>query len=145
MSTSLRPEQNCTNVQIACIAAPDGGSPEISDEIFEHIVNYQRMLAVPARRNLDVRGSEAGARLFVDVGLRSLPSPDTCDRRERRIRRGSASRRFIPFTDLLLHDMGTALADGRADFEASGSEWRTPPLWGLGLQQTVNRPHAPAA
>jgi CxxC motif-containing protein (DUF1111 family) len=43
-----------------------------------------------------------------------------------------------PFTDLLLHDMGEQLADGRADFEASASEWRTPPLWGLGLQKTVN-------
>jgi CxxC motif-containing protein (DUF1111 family) len=43
-----------------------------------------------------------------------------------------------PYTDLLLHDMGPDLADGRADFEASGSEWPTPPLWGLGLQQAVN-------
>ena len=43
-----------------------------------------------------------------------------------------------PFTDLLLHDMGPALADGRPDFKANGSEWRTPPLWGIGLVQTVN-------
>ncbi|MCB1639950.1 MAG: thiol oxidoreductase, partial [Thiothrix sp.] len=43
-----------------------------------------------------------------------------------------------PFTDLLLHDMGPGLADGRPDFEASGQEWRTAPLWGLGLVQTVN-------
>jgi CxxC motif-containing protein (DUF1111 family) len=44
-----------------------------------------------------------------------------------------------PFTDLLLHDMGDELADGRRDFEASGNEWRTPPLWGIGLTETVNR------
>jgi CxxC motif-containing protein (DUF1111 family) len=44
-----------------------------------------------------------------------------------------------PYTDLLLHDMGPELADGRPDFEASGSEWRTPPLWGLGLIETVNK------
>jgi CxxC motif-containing protein (DUF1111 family) len=43
-----------------------------------------------------------------------------------------------PYTDLLLHDMGEALADNRPDFEASGREWRTPPLWGIGLTQTVN-------
>jgi len=43
-----------------------------------------------------------------------------------------------PFTDLLLHDMGDGLADDRPDFEATGSEWRTPPLWGLGLVPTVN-------
>ncbi len=45
---------------------------------------------------------------------------------------------FHPFTDLLLHDMGEGLADGRPDHDASGSEWRTPPLWGLGLVPTVN-------
>ena len=43
-----------------------------------------------------------------------------------------------PYTDLLLHDMGERLADDRPVFEASGSEWRTPPLWGIGLAQTVN-------
>jgi CxxC motif-containing protein (DUF1111 family) len=43
-----------------------------------------------------------------------------------------------PYTDLLLHDMGPDLADGRPDFQASGKEWRTPPLWGIGLVQTVN-------
>ncbi|HNJ35507.1 MAG TPA: di-heme oxidoredictase family protein, partial [Leptospiraceae bacterium] len=44
-----------------------------------------------------------------------------------------------PYTDLLLHDMGSDLADGRPDFQASGSEWRTPPLWGIGLVEAVNR------
>jgi CxxC motif-containing protein (DUF1111 family) len=49
-----------------------------------------------------------------------------------------AGQEFAPFTDLLLHDLGPGLADGRPDFEASGSEWRTAPLWGLGLVPTVN-------
>ena len=43
-----------------------------------------------------------------------------------------------PYTDLLLHDMGAGLADGRPDFEATGSEWRTPPLWGLGLSGVID-------
>jgi CxxC motif-containing protein (DUF1111 family) len=43
------------------------------------------------------------------------------------------------YSDLLVHDMGPGLADGRPDFQASGSEWRTPPLWGIGLVETVNR------
>src|SRR3546814_5217853 len=43
-----------------------------------------------------------------------------------------------PYTDLLLHDMGPGLADGRPDGDASGSEWRTPPLWGIGLTETGN-------
>jgi CxxC motif-containing protein (DUF1111 family) len=45
---------------------------------------------------------------------------------------------ILPFTDLLLHDMGEGLADSRPEFDASGSEWRTPPLWGIGLTETVN-------
>jgi len=46
-----------------------------------------------------------------------------------------------PYTDLLLHDMGNGLADNRPDYLASGSDWRTPPLWGIGLSKTVNNAH----
>lgn len=137
MSTSLRPQQICTEVQTACRTAPDGGTPEISDEIFQHIVDYQQMLAVPARRNLDSPEVKRGARLFLEAGCEAchratFVTGDLPDK-------PWLSRQTIhPFTDLLLHDLGEELADGRADFEASGSEWRTPPLWGIGLQQTVN-------
>lgn len=50
-----------------------------------------------------------------------------------------SNQNITPYTDLLLHDMGEGLADGRPDFEATGQEWRTPPLWGIGLFQTVNK------
>ena len=137
MTTSLRPEQNCTPVQKACLAAPDGGSPEISDEIFKHVVDYQQMLAVPARRNLDDEKVRRGAELFLSAGCESCHRatfttgnvPD---------RPWLTEQTIHPFTDLLLHDMGPGLADGRADFQATGSEWRTQPLWGIGLQETVN-------
>ncbi len=49
-----------------------------------------------------------------------------------------ANRSFHPYTDLLLHDMGEALADGRPDFRAGPRDWRTPPLWGIGLRRQVN-------
>ena len=49
-----------------------------------------------------------------------------------------AGQTIYPYTDLLLHDMGEGLADGATDFDASGREWRTPPLWGIGLVETVN-------
>ena len=138
MTTSLRPEQNCTPVQTACVAAPDGGSPEISDEIFTHIVSYQRMLA---------RAGAAQSRLTAGEARRAScsPMPAASPAIARRSRPAQvqdqpwlSEQTIHPFTDLLLHDMGRGLADGRADFEASGSEWRTPPLWGLGLQKTVN-------
>jgi len=138
MSTSLRPQQNCTNFQFACIDAPDGGSPEISDEIFAHIVNYQRMLAVPARRSVESKEVAAGAKLFAKAGCTACHRP-TLTTAETPDTPWLSKQTIHPYSDLLLHDMGPALADDREDFEASGSEWRTATLWGLGLQQTVNR------
>jgi CxxC motif-containing protein (DUF1111 family) len=62
-----------------------------------------------------------------------------CPRRSRSERWPELSGQTIhPYTDLLLHDMGPGLADGRPDFLATGSEWRTPPLWGLGLMQPID-------
>ena len=49
-----------------------------------------------------------------------------------------ANQTIYPYTDLLLHDMGEGLADGRPDGRANGKQWKTPPLWGLGLVKTVN-------
>ena len=137
MSTSLRPEQNCTDVQPECKQAPTGGSPEISDVIFQHIVNYQRTLAVPARRDLEAEGTRRGARLFIDAQCAACHRP-TLVTGDVKDTPWLSRQRIHPFTDLLLHDMGPELSDGRADFEATAVEWRTPPLWGIGLQKTVN-------
>jgi CxxC motif-containing protein (DUF1111 family) len=137
MSSSLRPQQICTSVQTACAASPTGGEPEVSDQIFAHMITYQRMLAVPVRRNLDSPQVRRGARLFMDAGCESCHRATfktaSIDGQPWR-----SEQTIHPFTDMLLHDMGEGLADGRADFAASGSEWRTQPLWGLGLQRTVN-------
>jgi CxxC motif-containing protein (DUF1111 family) len=137
MTTSFRPQQICTPVQKACGVAPTGGEPEVSDQIFAHMVTYQRMLGVPVRRNLDSPQVRRGAQLFVDAGCES------CHRATFKTasiagQPWRSAQTIHPFTDMLLHDMGEGLADGRADFAASGSEWRTQPLWGLGLQRTVN-------
>jgi CxxC motif-containing protein (DUF1111 family) len=137
MSSSFRPDQICTSVQTACAAAPTGGDPEISDEIFNHMVNYQRMLAVPMRRNLDSPEVKRGAELFASAGCESCHRA-TFKTSQVKDLPWLSGQTIHPFTDMLLHDMGPALADGRADFAASGSEWRTQPLWGLGLQKTVN-------
>ena len=98
---------------------------------------YASLLAVPARR--DVSDSEVlkGERLFKQANCSAchLPElttgvkPDFPELENQKIQ---------PFTDLLLHDMGEGLADQRPDFLASGSEWRTAPLWGIGLVETVN-------
>ena len=94
-------------------------------------------LAVPARRNLDDAQAIAGEALFAKLGCASCHIP--------KMQTGTlpnwpelSNQTIRPFTDLLLHDMGPELADGRPDFQASGSEWRTPPLWGLGLVQPID-------
>lgn len=137
MSSSLRPGQTCTAVETSCAHAPTGGEPEVSDEIFSRIVSYQRMLAVPARRNLAAELVKRGAELFADAGCAA------CHRATFRTSDAPgapwlSNQTIHPFSDLLLHDLGDGLADGRADFEAGGREWRTAPLWGLGLQAVVN-------
>lgn len=137
MTSSLRPETNCTSVETACLAAPNGGNPELSDEIFTRIVNYERMLGVPARRDLQDPQVRRGAQMFLDAGCNSCHVPTLKTARTPEMP-WLSEQTIHPYTDLLLHDMGPALADGREDFLASGLEWRTPPLWGLGLLQTVN-------
>ena len=91
---------------------------------------------MPARRDVGLQATRDGQRTFEELGcaschtaeLRTGPS-DIAGLSEQLIR---------PYTDLLLHDMGPGLADGRPDGEATGREWRTPPLWGIGLVETVN-------
>jgi CxxC motif-containing protein (DUF1111 family) len=136
ITSPLFPDQNCTPAQVECAEAIDGGSPEITEERFNQVVQYSRTLAVPARRDLSDDGVIEGADLFERAGCASCHRP-------RHVTGSSdiealAGQVIFPFTDLLLHDMGPDLADGKPDGEASGSEWRTPPLWGIGLTETVN-------
>ena len=111
--------------------------PEISDEILDVVTFYVQTLAVPARRNVDDPQVKHGEQLFAKAQCASCHVPT--------LRTGvlagvpSVSNQTIqPFTDMLLHDMGPELADNRPDFRATGREWRTPPLWGIGLVKRVN-------
>ena len=114
-----------------------GVTPEVSDEILEVVTFYVQTLAVPARRNVDDPQVKQGEQLFAEAQCANCHVPT--------LRTGvlagvpSVSNQTIhPYTDLLLHDMGPDLADNRPDFHASGREWRTPPLWGIGLVRRVN-------
>lgn len=137
LTTSMHPDQNCTAVQTACTAAPTGGEPEISDEFLDKLIFYSRTLAVPARRNANDANVIAGGKTFAQIGCAACHTP-TMKSGAMASPISLANQTFHPFTDMLLHDMGPELADGRPDFEATGSEWRTPPLWGLGLVPEVN-------
>ncbi|MEK2644207.1 di-heme oxidoredictase family protein [Bdellovibrio sp. BCCA] len=109
---------------------------EASREVADDLVFYSQTLAVPARRNVDEAEIIRGANLFHQVSCTSCHQPSfvTGDHANPAFR----NQKIYPFTDMLLHDMGEGLADGRQDFDATGSEWKTRPLWGLGHTQTIN-------
>jgi len=136
ITSDLAPNETCTLVQTACLEAPHGGIPEIAAELFDNVVFYAETLAVPARRDLDDPEVRAGARRFLDLGCGSCHTPSHVNGDDENP--ALAGQAIFPYTDLLLHDMGPDLADDRPDGLATGSEWRTPPLWGLGLNEVVN-------
>lgn len=114
-----------------------GDDPEVSAETLEATEFYTQSLGVPAARDAGDAVAERGRRLFSDLGCASCHVSELVT--DAHPRYENLSHQTIrPFTDLLLHDMGPGLADDRPDFEASGSEWRTPPLWGIGLLELVN-------
>lgn len=132
----------CTAAQTTCREAPSGvqarlGPVEAPDPILNLVAFYSRNLAPPARRDVDDPGVLAGKARFYDFGCVSCHRPKYVTRRDA----PQPEHRFQliwPYTDLLLHDMGEGLADSRPVGDASGREWRTAPLWGIGLTETVS-------
>ena len=113
------------------------GKPELPEPFFTNTVFYTQALAVPQRRNWTDATVQHGKALFVQISCAKCHIPQ--------MKTGSftdvpllSNQTIHPYTDLLLHDMGADLADGRPDYLATGSEWRTPPLWGIGLVSLVN-------
>lgn len=115
----------------------NGGLPELSDESLQKVVSYMRSLSVPARRNHDDTNVLRGKYLFREMNCSGCHRPEMNTGTDGTIA-ALHNQKIWPYTDLLLHDMGAALADGRPDYLAGGSEWRTPPLWGIGMIPTVN-------
>ncbi|MEQ9208898.1 MAG: di-heme oxidoredictase family protein, partial [Pseudomonadales bacterium] len=136
LSSSLNLANPCSETQTECMKAPDGGSPEVSDETMAFVTFYSSHLAVPARPDATDKNILAGQELFASTGCASChrPSWETGDSESAAL----ANQTIYPYTDMLLHDMGKGLADNRPEFQASGREWRTAPLWGLGDYEDVN-------
>lgn len=141
LTTSLRPFDDCTEAQTACKQAPTGngpnGEPEVSDNILRLVLFYSRNLAVPARRDVNAPEVLAGKNLFFQAGCQSCHTTKyttAANAAEPEL----ANQVIRPYSDLLLHDMGDGLADNRSEFQASGRDWRTPPLWGIGMTQAVS-------
>jgi CxxC motif-containing protein (DUF1111 family) len=136
LTSSAIPNDDCTAVQSACRAAISGGAPELITAIEHHVTRYSELLAVPARRRWDAPEVLRGKTRFEEAGCASCHVPShVTGASELALLQGIQIR---PYTDLLLHDMGPALADDFPERGADGREWRTPPLWGIGLTQTVS-------
>jgi len=135
ITSSLFTAENCTAKQDVCTPQVSGGDPEVEDNLLDLVTFYTRSLAVPARRNMDSESVQKGYEMFYQAQCQA------CHREQ--LQTGSsdlswlANQTFFPYTDLLLHDMGEGLADNRPEFIANGREWRTPPLWGIGLTEAV--------
>ncbi|GAA6153611.1 di-heme oxidoredictase family protein [Pseudoteredinibacter isoporae] len=138
--SSLFPNENCTTRQKACADMAERGDLkklEVSDNILEQITFYTRNLAVPKRRKPNDKEVVAGEAIFERLGCSGCHTPEHNTAEDYPLSWLAASR-IAPYTDLLLHDMGPELADDSQEFIAQGNEWRTPPLWGLGMIREVN-------
>lgn len=110
---------------------------EVSDATVTAVARYMATLGVPARRNLNDAQASQGEVVFYQSGCAGCHKPTFTTGTFAGVP-SVANQVIHPYTDLLLHDMGPDLADSRPDFQATGRDWRTPPLWGIGLVQTVN-------
>ena len=133
---------DCTQAQTDCLAMPNGvqerlGPVEAPDPIMDLVTFYAQNLAVPARRDIDDPQVLRGKQMFYEAGCAACHMPKFVTRRGTP-NKAQAFQLIWPYSDFLLHDMGEGLADGQQVGDASGSEWRTPPLWGIGLTKTVN-------
>jgi CxxC motif-containing protein (DUF1111 family) len=132
---------DCTAAQTTCQTATHGDGDarvfEVDAETLDLVAFYSRNLAVPARRNVDDPTVLRGKQVFYETGCIACHTPSFVT--HRLTDQPEQSFQLIwPYTDMLLHDMGDALADNRPEARATGHEWRTPPLWGVGLTEQVS-------
>lgn len=140
ITSTVFPQQPCTKAQADCARVIHGaaeGEPEIADRLLDLITGYVASIGVPKRRKprdpMVLRGRE----LFYASGCAACHHPSFVTGSNSEAPHLSGQE-IWPYTDLLLHDMGDGLSDGRPDYLATGSEWRTPPLWGVGLARGVD-------
>lgn len=137
VTSPLYPRENCTALQTACVAAASSAHPELGASALEDIVAY--LMHSPAPESATpTADAEGGFRLFRDTGCAACHRPEwTVTLATGGVQPRTASVR--PYTDLLLHDLGPALSDGRPEYDAGGREWRTAPLWGMASTRVDGR------
>jgi len=130
---------DCTDTQVKCLKAIHGAplnKPEVEDALLDFVVFYSANLAVPARRDLDDTSVLKGKQLFYEANCVACHTPKMATGAD--ASKPQRNQLIWPYSDFLLHDMGPGLADTNPTKTIAGAEWRTQPLWGIGLTQTVN-------
>jgi CxxC motif-containing protein (DUF1111 family) len=128
---------DCTEAQKSCLAQPNGGAPEISAELFDAVMSFQRWLAVPASPKPHAQ-PDAGTKIFASLGCADCHQPQ----REIKLTDSDGRirvARIAPYSDLRLHDLGAGLSDASVAGKKVASRWRTAPLWGLGYRMALER------
>ena len=136
VTTSVFPHKNATG-QSQMAAAYLAPGPDLHDSVLHAITFYMKTLSVPARRDVNEPDVLEGQRLFKSIGCVRCHA-DVYTTKVNVAFRPLSAQVIRPYSDFLLHDMGPELADNRPEFEASGQEWRTAPLWGVGLSRRVS-------
>jgi len=143
------PTEACTAAQVICKQtaqlghsvndAGDGQTKfEISNRLFELVVTFNQLLGVPPARNLTDKTVQQGRDYFYQLGCQKCHTPSYQTDKNYPVTE-LADQTIWPYSDLALHDMGAMLADNVREDDASGREWRTAPLWGIGLQQSTTK------
>ncbi|MGZ4038552.1 MAG: di-heme oxidoreductase family protein [Bacteroidia bacterium] len=136
ITSMIFPDENCVGqAQYNQVAKP--GYKEVADSMLFAVGYYIKTLAVPGRRNANDVTVKQGKTLFKQINCSGCHVPMFTTQTDMASTETS-NQVIFPYTDLLLHDMGAGLADNRPDYSANGQEWRTSPLWGIGLTQIVN-------
>lgn len=136
ITNTVFPAESCTEVQATCAQlAQIGGHDdvEIPNKLLKLVMDFSQFVAVPPTRNLASDTSQKGREVFHASQCATCHQPSFTTDPDYPIT-ALANQTIWPYTDLALHDMGDALADGVLEHTANGREWRTPPLWGIGLK-----------
>ena len=139
ITSSLFPGENHMARQAGCAAAPSGGQPEVTDEILASVTLYARTLGVPARRRVDDSGGPAGRAAVRGGALHRAATSPRWRRATRRRCRSSRASRSIRTRISCCTTWARSSPTGARRSRRRGGEWRTPPLWGIGLVPKVNR------
>ena len=142
LTSSLFPDENCPH-GVDCSKLNNGNNVnetvEVPDTQMSRIMVYQAAISVPKRRDFKTVDVLEGKQLFNDLACVTCHVNNFTTGNDYSLLTQLENITIRPYSDFLLHDMGDELADNRADFLADGNEWRTQPLWGLGLIEEVNK------